>query len=40
MLYPFFFAPEFADKKLYMDVYDYYYIRLSHENFQTYLNEL
>lgn len=35
-----FYAPEFADKKLYMNVYDYYYIRLSENNFQTYLSEI
>jgi hypothetical protein len=35
-----FYAPSHADKKIYMDVYDYYYIRLSHTNFQTYLNGL
>jgi len=27
-----------ADKRLHMNVYDYYYIRLSHANFQNYLN--
>ena len=35
-----FSPPTNGDKKLYMNVYDYYYIRLSHTNFQTYLNEL
>jgi hypothetical protein len=35
-----FHAPHHADKKLYMNVYDYYYIRLSHNNFQNYLNNL
>lgn len=34
------FHPDYADKKLYMDVYDYYYIRLSQENFQIYLENL
>ena len=29
-----------ADIKLYINVYDYYYIRLSHANFQNYLNLL
>jgi len=33
-----FFLGETGDKKLYINVYDYYYIRLSHENFQNYLN--
>jgi len=33
-----FYPPKYADKKLYMNVYDYYYIRLSPENFQLYLN--
>ena len=28
-----------GDKQLYMNVYDYYYIRLSHANFETYLKE-
>ena len=32
-----FFPPDYADKKLYMDVYDYYYIRLSRTNFERYL---
>jgi hypothetical protein len=35
-----FYPPEYADQKLYMNIYDYYYIRLSQTNFQTYLNEL
>jgi hypothetical protein len=32
--------PDYADQKLYLNVYDYYYIRLSHTNFQNYLNAL
>ena len=32
-----FFHPETAIK-IYINVYDYYYIRLSHKNFQNYLN--
>lgn len=35
-----FYPPHYADKKIYMDVYDYYYIRLSHENFKNYLENL
>ena len=35
-----FYPPEFADKKIYMNIYDYYYIRLSHENFKNYLENL
>jgi len=35
-----FHAPDFADKKLYMNIYDYYYIRLSHQNFKNYLDNL
>ena len=34
-----FFPPGYGDKKIYMNVYDYYYIRLSEANFQTYLNQ-
>ena len=32
-----FYSPDCGDKKLYMNIYDYYYIRLSHQNFQNYL---
>jgi hypothetical protein len=35
-----FHAPDFAEKKLYMNIYDYYYIRLSHQNFKNYLDNL
>lgn len=35
-----FFPPEFEGKKIYMNVYDYYYIRLSTKNFQNYLDNL
>ena len=35
-----FCPPENADKKFYMNIYDYYYIRLSHQNFQSYLDNL
>jgi len=32
------FYPGYADKRIFMDIYDYYYIRLSHTNFQSYLD--
>lgn len=32
--------PYYGDKKMYMDIYDYYYIRLSHQNFKNYLDNL
>ncbi len=35
-----FYPPEYADKKIYMNIYDYYYIRLSHQNFKNYLDNL
>jgi len=35
-----FCPPDYGDKKLYMNIYDYYYIRLSHQNFQNYLENL
>ena len=35
-----FYPPDYADKKIYMDIYDYYYIRLSHQNFKNYLENL
>jgi hypothetical protein len=35
-----FYPPENGDKKLYINIYDYYYIRLSKINFQNYLNGL
>lgn len=35
-----FYAPGYANKKLYMNIYDYYYIRLSKKNFENYLKEL
>jgi hypothetical protein len=35
-----FHPPDYADKKIYMDIYDYYYIRLSHQNFKNYLDNL
>lgn len=35
-----FHPPDYADKKHYMDVYDYYYIRLSPQNFKNYLDNL
>jgi hypothetical protein len=35
---PVFSTPEYGGKKQYMNVYDYYYIRLSQENFENYLN--
>jgi hypothetical protein len=35
-----FYPPEYGDKKIYMNVYDYYYIRLSPINFQNYLDKL
>jgi hypothetical protein len=28
----------YSDQKIYINIYDYYYIRLSHENFQNYLD--
>jgi hypothetical protein len=35
-----FYPPKYADKKLDLSIYDYYYIRLSEKNFETYLNKL
>jgi hypothetical protein len=35
-----FHPPDNGDMKLYMDIYDYYYIRLSHDNFKNYLANL
>ena len=35
-----FYPPDYADKKIYMDIYNYYYIRLSHQNFKNYLEDL
>jgi len=35
-----FYPPDIGDKKLYMDIYDYYYIRLSQQNFKEYLDNL
>jgi hypothetical protein len=35
-----FHPPDYGDKKIYMDIYDYYYIRLSHQNFKNYLDNL
>jgi len=32
-----FYPPDYADKKLYINIYYYYFIRLSHQNFQNYL---
>ena len=32
-----FYPPDYGDKKLYMNIYDYYYIRLSKNNFENYL---
>ena len=33
-------VPVFFPEKIYMDVYDYYYIRLSHDNFENYLKDI
>lgn len=35
-----FSPPDNGDKKIYMNIYDYYYIRLSHQNFKNYLDNL
>lgn len=35
-----FFPPDYGDLKIFMDVYDYYYIRLSEQNFKKYLDNL
>ena len=35
-----FYPPTHGDLRLYMNIYDYYYIRLSHSNFQNYLDHL
>ena len=32
-----FYPPEYGMKLLYLNIYDYYYIRLSHNNFKSYL---
>lgn len=34
------FYPGYADRRIYMDVYDYYYLRQSHENFALYLSSI
>ena len=31
--------PLYADKQFHMDIYDYYYIRVSPDNFKTYLDQ-
>ena len=35
-----FYKEEYAGEKLYMNIYDYYYIRLSQDNFKKYLDDL
>jgi hypothetical protein len=35
-----FYPPDNGDEKIYMDIYDYYYIRLSHQNFKNYLDNV